>query len=212
MVQYMKASFSQYMTSRALCQLARPSTAFLPLFYSAHTNAKTTDDSCTVKMQSMYFDVLVTLYNHHICKQHRRSFGRPCLSPRKIVKATCHFQKHKLTCRCSQQDGRRHSGPRGRSSCKCYYDDVRAPKAWRLFSVMNGQQQPAVTVHPPQCTSTANAISHFTVTRTQTVIRTRAQTRSLARTCTHTLIISIPHSSVRVERDFAGRHRCVCVL
>lgn len=102
------------------------------------------------------------------------------------MKATRHFKKHKLTCRCSQQDGRRHSGPRGRSSCKCYYDDVRAQKAWRLFSVMNGQQQPAVTVHPPQCTSMANAISHFTVTHTQTFIQRRTQTRSEARAHTHT--------------------------
>lgn len=150
------------------------------------------------------------LYVAIISVHHCFSFRRPCLSLRKIMKATCHFKKHKLTCRCSQQDGRRHSGPRGRSSCKCYYDDVRAQKAWRLFSVMNGQQQPAVTVHPPQCTSTANAISHFTVTHTQTFIQRRTQTCFQARTRTRT--ISILHSTVCVERDFAGRHRCVCVL
>lgn len=143
---------------------------------------------------------------------HRRSFKCPCSSLGKIRKASCHFKKHELMCRCSQQDGHRHSGLRGCSSCKCYYDDVRAQKAWRLFSVMNGQQQPAVTVHPPQCTSTANAISHFTVTHTRTLIQTRARKRARARTHIHALIISILHSADCVERDFAGRHRCVCVL
>lgn len=165
------------------------------------------DDKATDCCTSVKEKHIMVMLNHQICIPHHRSFRRSCLSPGKIMKATCHLKKPKLTCGCSQQDGRRHSGPRGRSSCKCYYDDVRAQKARRLFSVMNGQQQPAVTVHPPECTSTANAISHFTVTHTQ-----NGYSNAHSGTRTHTLIISILHSTVCVERDFAGRHRCVCVL
>lgn len=147
-----------------ICRLFTFDSGQLSRHCSSSHDDKTTDCCTSVEIKEKHMMVML---NHQICTPHHRSFRRSCLSPGKIMKATCHLKKPKLTCRCSQQDGRRHSGPRGRSSCKCYYDDVRAQKARRLFSVMNGQQQPAVTVHPPQCTSTANAISHFTVTHTQ---------------------------------------------
>lgn len=201
--------------NRTVFQFVGPSTAFLPLFRSRHIYYKTAADSCTVNMSKIYIPTsLVTIYNHHMCKLRRYSFRPPCLSPRKIMKATCHFKKHKLTCRCSQQDGCRHSGPRGRSSCKCYYDDVRAQKAWRLFSVMNGQQQPAVTVYPPQCTSMANAISHFTVTHTQTFIQTHTQTSSRAgmHTQAHSLSSSLYCIPWFVGRGTSPADTVACVF